>query len=103
MRHGKQTCEGWDWRHEQYCLSEAHWHIKIFLDNGARRTWDVYLCTQCHAFAELELAHKSIPRKTTQSVEGWEASGRHTYATRRYQRLFAHECKIEQLPLFQAA
>lgn len=98
MRYGYQICEGADFHTGRPCLSQAHWHVRVFLDRRGERIVDVYLCSHCHALGELDWAEKSLPRKTDYSASGYETARGHEYATSRKSSLFARVYKT-QLPL----
>jgi len=98
MRRGLQTCEGVDWRQtpqrQVYCLSQAHWQVEL---SAHGRAWTVYLCSSCHAMAELGWAEKAIPRHTDFSAQGYPRERGHDAANVRHDRAFADVYKPKSI------
>ena len=112
MRHGRQICEGQDYQTGNWCVSNAHWRVILVpfrfwktLDGHKVKapTLTIYLCTTCHAMAELDWGNKAVPRKTEFSEVGYEMAAGHEAPLRRHAALFADACKrlpARQLALF---
>ena len=87
MSADRQNCEGCEWKgmpnRPRYCVSEAHWRVKL-------EGFTVYLCTQCHTYAELELAANAVPRDMQYREVGFPLQPGHEDATRRHDLVFAH-------------
>jgi len=90
MTRGRQICEGCDYstsaEHARPCRSEAHWRVQI---GGLT----FYLCSLCHALAELDWAEKAVPRATEYSAKPYRRQPGHEAANARYDRQFAHVSK----------
>lgn len=105
MRLRRQICEGIDWRHGApksipHCFSEAHWRVDL---GPVGLTF--YLCSTCHAMAELDFAEKAVPRHTAYSAAGFNRAPGHEAANRRHDEQFTDACKVpgslfSQLTLF---
>lgn len=102
MRYGRQICEGQDYHTGRWCLSHAHWRVTLMpfrfwapIEGHKVKapTLTIYLCTTCHAIAELDWLNKAVARKTEFSEVGYEMAPGHEAPLRRHAALFADACK----------
>jgi hypothetical protein len=89
----RQICEGCDYKvsHKktQFCMSQAHWRVVI-------EGLTLFLCTTCHAIAELGFAKNCIPRHTDYAEKGYERQPGHDEANRRYDARFGRPAQLKQ-------
>lgn len=99
MRHGRQICEGQDFTTAKACVSEAHWQVKIFLDNRGKKIVTLYLCSSCFQSADADLAARRVPHKNTHYADGIETQANHDQSRQRYRQIFSAP-KPQQQSLF---
>ena len=94
----RQICEGCDYKsmpaRQHFCISDAHWKVET--------EWlTIFLCTTCHAIAELTFAEKAIPRKTEYAEPGYPAQAGHGAANERHSAAVARKNGKPKIPKAQ--